>query len=168
MKALHREVKSKQPSGRPRKFSGISRPVTITLPERTLKLLESVDGDRALAIVKAVDIAVGPNDSKHEPVRLVKVDKHSSLIVVGPSRTLRQIPWLNLVEITTAQFIIVLPTGTAPERLELEILDILSILPSEDAYERALLEGLQRRISAMRKTKGLGTSEIVLLRSQDR
>ena len=47
------------PGGRPPKFKEPSGPVTVTLPKRTLDQLRSIDDDRAIAIVKAVDAAVG-------------------------------------------------------------------------------------------------------------
>ena len=48
--------------GRPAKFDEPSRPVTITLPDRILERLEEIDGDRAKAVVKAVEavLAGGP------------------------------------------------------------------------------------------------------------
>ena len=45
-------IKSK--SGRPRKFEGPSKVITLTLPTETLQQIESICHDRAKAIVQAV------------------------------------------------------------------------------------------------------------------
>jgi len=52
--------------GRPRKFQEASRPVTVTLPQRTLELLSTFDEDRGRAIVKVTD-AVAPRRSGAHP-----------------------------------------------------------------------------------------------------
>ena len=149
--------------GRPRKFSEASRPVTVTLPERTLKLLESIDADRALAIVKSADTATVTPDSKHTPVSLVKIDANTAIIVVGPSRCLRAIPWLRLVEIAPARYLLSIPTGTPPERLELAIMDQLSGLSEGNAYEHNLLETLRRQFAHLRTKRSMTKSEIILV-----
>jgi hypothetical protein len=43
--------------GRRPKFRGPRRPVTVTLPERTLATLAAIDADRARAIVKVTETA---------------------------------------------------------------------------------------------------------------
>ena len=44
--------------GRPRKFSGPSRPVTLTLPVATIEALAAVDSDLSRAIVRVVQAKV--------------------------------------------------------------------------------------------------------------
>ena len=56
--------KSASKGGRPAKFDEPSRPVTITLPDRILDRLKEIDADRALAIVKAVEVGVLPRSEK--------------------------------------------------------------------------------------------------------
>ena len=152
--------------GRPRKFSEASRPVTVTLPVRTLKLLESVDHDRAKAIAKAADAAACAPGSQLEPVSLVKIDSATAIIVVGPSKCLRTIPWLRLVEIAPARYLLSIPTGTPPERLELAIMDLLSDLADGDAHERELLDSLRRHFAHLRSRRGMTKSEIMLVDTQ--
>ena len=149
--------------GRPRKFSEASRPVTVTLPERTLKLLESVDADRALAIAKAADAATVAPDSKDKPVSLLKIDNNTAIIVVGPSTCLRTISWLRLVEIAPARYLLSIPTGTPPERLELAIMDLLSGLAANNDYERDLLETLRGQFARLRTKRSMTKSEIILV-----
>ena len=149
--------------GRPRKFTEASRPITVTLPDRTLKLLESVDSDRARAIAKAADAATAAPKERHGPVSMVKIDASTAIIVVGPSRCLRTISWLRLVEIAPARYLLSIPTGTPPERLELAIMDLLSGLSENDTYERDLLEALRRQFAHLRTTRTMAKSEIILV-----
>ena len=149
--------------GRPRKFSEASRPVTVTLPERTLKLLESVNADRALAIAKAADAATVAPASNDKPVSLVKIDASTAIILVGPSKCLRTISWLRLVEIAPARYLLSIPTGTPPERLELAIMDLLSDLAADDTYERELLEILLAQFAHLRTNRSMTKSDIILV-----
>ena len=165
---LMKQDQDKQPvrsscGGRPRKFSEASRPITVTLPKRTLKLLESVNSDRALAIAKAVDTATVAPNSEHGPASLVKIDARTAIIVVGPSKCLRTIPWLRLVEIAPARYLLSIPSGTPPERLELAITDLLSGLAEGDAYEHELLETLRRQFANLRTNLSMTKSEIILV-----
>ena len=59
---------SKSAGGRPPKFDEPRRPVTVTLPKRTLSALAALDADRARAIVKLVDAALS---SKKNGAKLV-------------------------------------------------------------------------------------------------
>ncbi|MGD9972851.1 MAG: hypothetical protein AB7S77_07310 [Desulfatirhabdiaceae bacterium] len=150
--------------GRPRKFEESSRVVTVTLPERTLKNLESIDTDRAKAIVKAVDRTLSHTaESSKEIVDLVEVASNTAIIVVGPSASLRSISWLRLVEIAPERFLIVIPRGTRAEKLELTILDLLDTLSSDDQYERSLLEELRRLIRSLRHSNRIEQSEIMMI-----
>ncbi|MGD9972855.1 MAG: hypothetical protein AB7S77_07330 [Desulfatirhabdiaceae bacterium] len=81
--------------GRPKKFDESSRVVTITLPERTLKNLESIDRDRARAIVKAVDRTLFQDRESDQPlVDLVEAAPGIAIILVGYSSSLRSVSWL--------------------------------------------------------------------------
>jgi hypothetical protein len=89
-------------SGRPRKFKEPSRPVTVTLPERTLDRLERIDSDRARAIVKAVDGAVEDEQGALRRVDVIEMAPGTGLLVVPATRTLAKIPWLKMIEISPA------------------------------------------------------------------
>ena len=109
--------------GRPPKFLEARRPVTVTLPERTLRQLEAVDSDRAKSIVKVTDAVTRGAGGNTPQVETVEVAKGQALIVIGPSRGLRAIPWLRLVEIAPARYLLALPPGTSVDSLEVAVLD---------------------------------------------
>src|SRR5256885_13707896 len=89
--------------GRPRKFTGPSRPIPITLPETTLRSLERIDHDRGRAIVKLTEQAFKQNGTSKQ-VEVVEVAENVGLVVVGPTQALKQIPFLHLVEVAAGRF----------------------------------------------------------------
>ncbi|MGH6635657.1 MAG: hypothetical protein ACRED0_05815, partial [Gammaproteobacteria bacterium] len=78
------ETTIKGKSGRPPKFRGPRRPITVTLPENTLARLASIDPDRARAIVKATDTIMPFDAESHKQVELVEVAPGLGIIIVGP------------------------------------------------------------------------------------
>ncbi|MGH7365051.1 MAG: hypothetical protein ACREK9_01460, partial [Candidatus Rokuibacteriota bacterium] len=92
--------------------------MTITLPERTLRSLASIDPDRARAIVKATDAALAGRPESDPQVEVVEVGPRTSLIVVGHSRYLQRIPGLGLAELAPGRFILTVPSGTPVDSLE--------------------------------------------------
>lgn len=149
--------------GRPPKFDEPSRPITVTLPERTLKELEIIDADRAVAIVKATDNAVGSGFGSERLVELVTISKDQSLIVVAPCQSLRRIPWLNMVEIAPTRFLLALPSGTQVEVLEVAISDILEHLPETEARERSILGELRTLIASIRRNGRVTKAELLFV-----
>ena len=153
----------KNAGGRPRKFAEPSRPITVTLPERTLQLLQAVDEDRARAITKVTDAVLYGETADRAQVRLVEIEPGVAVIIVGPSKRLRDIPWLSLAEIAPAQFLLSIPSGTPPERLELALIDLLDALGDDESHERSLLDELRRQIAHLRRERRMSTSEIILV-----
>ena len=141
--------------GRPPKFDEPRRPVTMTLPERTLRRLAAVDADRASAVVKLVDSTVPAKEGARKLVEVVEVAPGAAIIVVAPSRFLRRIPWLKLAEVTPGRHLLTVVPGTAIESLEVAILDILEGLPPSEVYERNILEELRRLIGASRRDQDI-------------
>jgi len=152
--------------GRPRKFAEPSRPITVTLPDRTLELLQAVDEDRAKAITKVADAAVYEDGPGRAVLRLVEIQPGIGVLIVGPSKRLRDIPWLRLAEIAPARYLLAIPTGTPPERLELALIDLLDNLEEDEDYERMLLNELRRHIGDLRRESRMFQSEIILVRMQ--
>lgn len=150
--------------GRPPKFKESRRPITTTLPDSTLMQLESIDKDRAVAIVKAAAMATKSDTRESGAVEAMDVFSGNAVIVVGPSKSLRKIEWLHLVEITPSRFLLAVPTGTPPESLELAVTDLLEHLPPKEAYERELLTELHRILSHRRRRQDVRKMEILLLR----
>ncbi|MEI8120565.1 MAG: hypothetical protein WCI20_00825 [bacterium] len=154
---------NKRGGGRPPKFREVRRPVTVTLPERTLKQLESVNADRARAIVKCVEAAVGTELSSRKCVELVEVFPGKALIVVGSQRSLNQIEWLNLVEIAPARFLLILPSGTPIEGLEVALRDLLESIDPGEEHEKDLLQQLYELMVLQRRKKTISKGELVLV-----
>jgi hypothetical protein len=143
-------------SGRPPKFREPRRPVTITLPERTLRLLAAVDRDRARAVVRVTDATVASADGPESRlVEVVEILPGIGIILVGASRYLRQIPWLRLVELAPGRLLLSIPSGTPVESLEIAVHDLLETVSTEDPRERAILEGLHALIRTLRRGRSL-------------
>lgn len=149
--------------GRPKKFKETSRPVTVTLPERILRQLCNINEDRAQAIVKAVDIMAGSATHPTKPVELVEVTPGKAIIVVGPSKSLRKITWLRMIEIAPIRYILSLTSGTPIESLEVAILDLLETLSPEANEERVLLEALRNCITHQRRGKMISKGELLFI-----
>ena len=66
--------------GRQPKFDEPQRPVTVTLPKRTLSALAALDADRARAIVKVVDAALSGNRSGAKLVEVIEVAPGAAVI----------------------------------------------------------------------------------------
>ena len=68
--------------GRPRKFTGPSRAVTLTLPEHVIEALAAIDHDLSRAVVRVVqpELAKQP----HPSAELAAFGRHA-VIVVRPS-----------------------------------------------------------------------------------
>lgn len=150
--------------GRPPKFREPRRPITMTLPERTLRLLSAVDKDRARAVVKVTDAALSPTDTPNgKLVQVVEVMPGVGIILVGASRSLRQIPWLRLVEVAPARFLLSIPSGTPVESLEIALHDLLEAVPPVDTRERAILEGLHALIRTLRRGRNVSKAEMLFV-----
>ena len=152
----------KRAKGRPEKYAEASRPVTMTLPERILDDLALLDKDRSKAIVRCVEAALQQANDEKKPVELIPVTPEKALIVVGPSSSLRQIDWLHLIEIAPFRYLLLLPTGTAVETLEVTIQDMLMRTP-EDSSEYKLLKDLRDVLSDQRRGRAISKAELILI-----
>jgi hypothetical protein len=142
------------------------RPITVTLPERTLTLLSGIDTDRARAIVKATDAALSVDGQRGKLPELVDVAPGVSVILTGASHCLQQIGWLRLIEIAPAQFLLVLPTGTPIDSLELAVIDLLENSPPEDPWEQAVLQRLRVLIGTLRRSCEISKAELLLIQKR--
>lgn len=147
--------------GRPPKFDEPRRPVTVTLPERTLRHLESLDTDRAQAIVKATEALLGFGPAGPQPVEFVEIAPGKAIIIVGPCASLRSIPWLELVETAPGRNMLIIPSGTAVETLEVAILDLLEKGVTIGDGERGLLERLRHELGRLRRDRRISKAEII-------
>ena len=147
---------AKSRGGRPPKFRGPRRPVTVTLPERTLTLLDAVHRDRARAIVRVTD-ALAADTPESWLVDVVEVLPGLGIILVGPSRLLPNISWLRLIELTPTRYLLSIPSGTPVESLEVALQDLLEASTPDDVRERTILErlgGLVRMLEPRRDLQG--------------
>jgi hypothetical protein len=148
--------------GRPPKFNEPRHPVTVTLPDRTLRQLSALDRDRARAIVKVTNAVVGSADSGPKQVELVEIAPGKAVIVVGPCASLKRVFWLKLAEIVPGRNLLMIPSGTAVESLEVAILDLLDGSCALDDRERSLLEELRTTLGALRRKRKISKAEIIL------
>ena len=152
------------PGGRPPKFHEPCRPVTMTLPERILEHLAEIDPDRACAVVKATEAVLGKVKGPFTPVELIEMAPGKALIVTGPSKALRMIPWLKHIEIAPSRFLLAIPSGTPIEALEVALRD-LSNLPDLEKNERetAVIDDLLRLIGQNRRNLRLSKAEVLII-----
>jgi hypothetical protein len=153
-------------SGRPPKFPGPRHPVTMTLPKRILDQLAVIDPDRTRAVVKVTEAVMGAGRERFKPVELIEMAPGKSLIVVGPSKVLRSIPWLRLIEITPARFLLTIPSGTSIEALEVALRDLVThpeLLKNE--RENIILHELLELIGRQRRAQRLSKAEILIINS---
>mgnify|MGYP003589861483 CR=1 FL=1 len=156
------EMKKRVGVGRPPKFKEDRRPVTVTLPRRTLSQLAEINEDRAKAIVKCVDSVVNTTVDSEKRVDLVNVSEGEAVIIIkGLSRALQRIPWLRLIEITPFRYLLSIPSGTDVASLELAIMDLIESLPHEETSEKKMLMDLRERLSHQRRKQSLIKEEIL-------
>jgi hypothetical protein len=138
----------------------------VTLPERTLRQLRSVDTDLARAIVKATEAMVRDAVPGEGPVELLPVDSGAALIVVSPMRCLRRVPAVRLVEVTPGRHLIAIAPGTPVESLEVALVDLLENLPREEEHERAAVLRLLDIVRRWRRLGRVAKSELLLVPSE--
>ena len=157
----------KHRGGRPAKFAEPSRPVTVTLPERVLRLLTAVDSDRAKAITKLADFSLAMNGKPLKPVATVKIADGRAILLVNYSEQLKRLPWLRLIEVAPARHLISIRSGTSIESMELAIHDLLEDLPAGKSFERDTLKALMNIIRESRRTNTTLKEEILFIATND-
>ena len=155
------------PGGRPAKFDEPSRPVTMTLPDRILDRLAEIGDDRAKAVVKAVETALGGAGKKAPPpVDELPVAEDEALLVVARSRLLAAVPWLTMVEIAPGRHLLSLREGVPVEKLEVTLEDLLDDGMARGA-ERDVLRTLLERIRTPRRNRAVRTEQILVVRTAE-
>lgn len=157
-----RATGKKNPGGRPPKFSEPSRPVTLTLPESVLADLAQVNPDRGQAIVELTRKLLRSNRPENPLVEVVEMARNTGLVIVGPNKTLRKIPFLRLVEVAPTRFLLAVEHGHNFHSLEIALLDALED-ELEDEKERELLEQLLQHIKGLRKAQRVSRAEILFV-----
>ena len=165
MKAKNAETKAGARGGRPAKFAEPSRPVTMTLPDRILERLAEIGEDRAKAVVKAVESALGGGAARREPVAELAIAPDESLLTVVRCPRLAAVPWVTLVEIAPGRHLISLRDGVPVEKLEVALEDLLDGADGADEAERRVLRILLDRIRTPRRNRAVRTEQIVGVRT---
>lgn len=148
--------------GRPPKFQEPSKPITVTLPESTLRLLGSIHEDRGMAIVRLAKMAT-QNRSKESLVEVVKINKKSGLIMIGYSRVLERIAFLHQVEVGTGRYLLAVDPEHDFRSLELALHDLLDEPDSLSPDEHQLVSDLLTQVSRLRKSGRVSRAEILLV-----
>ena len=152
--------------GRPRKFAGPSRVVTLTLPVAVIEALTANDTDLSRAIVRAAQPAL-PRRA-HPPAELTTFGRRA-VIVVNQSRTLEQRTGIDLVPLPDGRALISFEHPITPEAFELLIADALDDvdLPSAD---RAVFQGIADILRTARRSSdvALHQRKIIVLEGRRR
>lgn len=148
--------------GRPPKYNEPSRPITLTLPESTLKQLERVAEDRGQAIVKAVNHLFAEHHHRKR-VEIVGVGAKSGLVVIGSCAQLAKIPFLHLVEVAPARFLLAIEQGQDFTTLELALHDLLDSRAEIPTEEAEIIEELLATIRQLRRDQRTSQAEILLV-----
>lgn len=117
--------------GRPRKFLGPSRAVTLTLPEEVVAALRGIDEDLSRAVVRLAqpEIASRP----HPPAELAVFGRRA-VIVVNPTHTLEERTGVNLIPLPDGRALISFDHPITVAQVELRLQDAVDDhrLPAED------------------------------------
>ena len=140
--------------GRPRKFTGPSRPITLTLPVDTIEALAAVDADLSRAIVRLVQPEVG---RPHAAAELSRFGRRA-VIVVNASRALERRTGVDLVPLPDGRALISFEETTTPAALELRIEDALED-PGLPAPDRLIFEAILEILKSARRS-----GDVALLR----
>jgi hypothetical protein len=143
----------RKPGGRPRKYAEPSEPITITLPKTTLRQLQQVDPDRGRAIVKLAQNASWNTSRERPPVEIVEFAGNTGLVVVGSSEPLKKVPFLKLVEVAPARYLLALAPEHHFSQLEISLNDLLEDYCDEVSTDRELISGLLSHFRNFRKSE---------------
>lgn len=140
--------------GRPRKFSGPSRPVTLTLPVETIEALTALDRDLSRAVVR---IAQPELRRRYAAAELATFGRRA-VIVVTASRALERRIGVDLVPLPDGRALISFEETTTPDALELRIEDALED-PGLSQADRETFEAILEILKTARRS-----GDVALLR----
>jgi len=142
-----REITARR--GRPRKFVGPSRAVTLTLPEQVIDALSEIDRDLSRVVVRLAQPQLARKP--HLPAELSTFGR-SAVIVVKPTRTLEDRTGVMLIPLSDGRALISFDPAMTTARLELTIRDVLEdrALIAED---RRVFAGIADILKAARRSR---------------
>ncbi len=163
MNSIARAVAPKR--GRPRKFAGPSRAVTLTLPDEVIEALSGIDDDLSRAVVRITEPELG---KPPRPVAELSAFGHRAVIVVPPARSLEQRTGAVLVPLSDGRALISFDEPLSIAQLELRIQDAIDDprLPREDAR---IFEGIGRLLRDARRDPNVAVRQrhIIVLESRN-
>ena len=134
--------------GRPRKFDGPSRAVTLTLPEDVVGVLSAVDPDLSRAVVRIA--RSGAEGARHAPAELSTFGRRA-VILVNPSRTLEERTGVVLVPLPDGRALISFDESLTTAELELVIHDALQEGPL-GTDDKLIFEGIAELLRSARRS----------------
>jgi hypothetical protein len=150
--------------GRPRKFAGPSRAVTLTLPLNVIEKLRAVHVDLSRAVVQIAQTEL--TGRAHPPAELATFGRRA-VIVVNPSRTLEKRTGVDLVPLPDGRALIAFDQLTSAAAFELTIEDALEDrdLPGPD---RQIFEAIAQILRTARRSSNvlLRQRNIIVLESR--
>lgn len=160
--ANSRTPRKRNPRGRPRKFHEPSRPITVTLPERTLEILSELGSDRGRAIVAVADSFAERRHLPRPRVEVVQVAGGISVILIGPCPALSEIDALRAIEVSPGRYLLTTAPGTPISALEVELTDLVES-GDTSPHDKALLDELTQVLRRQRRRKGIRKAEILFV-----
>ena len=103
------------------------------------------------------------NGTARPLVEIVEMAHKTGLVVVGPSKALGRIPFLRLVEVAPARYLLAVNQGHNFHSLELALIDALEDQQDEER-EQKLMTQLLNRIKGLRKAHRVSMAEILFVR----
>ena len=156
----------KRGRGRPRKFAGPSRAVTLTLPETVIQRLSNLHEDLSRAVV-ALTHRQTPSVGK-KPAELLVFGRRA-VITIRPTASLEKRAGVQLVPLPDGRALISFERPKSLADLELTISDALED-PTLSGEDRKVYEGINAILKDARqsKTVSLQRRNIVVLESLTR
>ena len=133
--------------GRPRKFSGPSRAVTLTLPEDVIDELRAIDVDLSRAVVGVLGRSAAR--ASRSPAEVARYGRDRSLIVVPHSRTLEARTGVELVPLPDGRALLSFDEYLSLPEFELRLIDALAD-PALDEADRVVFGAI---VGILRNTR---------------
>ncbi len=149
MPAITRTVTRRR--GRPPKFTGPSRAVTLTLPEDVLEALAAIDPDISRAIVRVAQTPAAT--ASHASAELAAFG-HKAVILVRRSRALERQTGVFLVPLPDGRALISFDDSKTIPELELQLQDVLDA-PGLAAADRRVFAQIAGILRDARRSSGV-------------
>jgi hypothetical protein len=126
--------------------------------------LEQIDPDRGRAIVKLAHMASWEEPERRRLVEIVQVTGDAGLVIIAPTRLMKRISFLQMVEVAPGRFLLALAPGHGFHQLEIALTDLLDEVDDEEPRERQIISELLGHLKNFRKSKGVSMVQILLVR----